>query len=140
MSLIIAPTDDIAACRALRMEVFVQEQNVPADLEIDDLDDTSTHILAVQDGRPVGTARLRVYDGYGKVGRVCVARDQRGTRLGAKVMVASIDWLRDQDGVREVRLSAQVPVIGFYETLGFVAHGPEYDDAGIPHRDMVLTL
>lgn len=132
-------TQDLDACFALRREVFIEEQNVPEAEEWDDLDATSTHLLATLDGAPVGTARLIQGEGYGKIGRVCIRKPARGTGLGAVLMRAAIQHFRD-NGTAEVRLSAQTYALSFYEGLGFVAHGPEYDDAGIPHRDMVLTL
>lgn len=130
---------DLEPCFALRREVFIGEQNVPEAEEWDALDATATHLLTRFEGVPVGTARLIQGEGYGKVGRVCIRKSMRGTGLGAVMMRAAIQHFRD-NGTPEVRLSAQSYALGFYEGLGFVAHGPEYDDAGIPHRDMVLTL
>jgi predicted GNAT family N-acyltransferase len=140
MSWIIAPTTDIDACRALRRTVFIEEQSVPEDLEIDDLDGIAVHLLAQVEGRPVGTARLLRKGTTGKIGRVCVLPEARGTGLGAALIRASIDHFAADPAMTEVYLSAQVPVLGFYEKLGFTAYGPEYDDAGIPHRDMTLPL
>ncbi len=136
----IAPTTDIAACRALRRTVFIEEQSVPEGLEIDDLDDVAVHLLARIDGRPVGTARLLCKGTTGKIGRVCVLPEVRGTGLGAALIRAGIDHFAADPAYAQVYLSAQMPALAFYEKLGFTAHGPEYDDAGIPHRDMTLAL
>lgn len=136
----IVETSDLAACHALRRTVFIEEQNVPEADEMDDLDADAIHLLATDDAdRPVATARLLVRDDIGKIGRVCVLADQRGTGLGAALMRAAIDALAAR-GVRQVRLGSQTHAMGFYEKLGFVAEGPVYDDAGIPHRDMALNL
>jgi predicted GNAT family N-acyltransferase len=136
----IVETTDLAACHALRRTVFIEEQNVPEADEMDDLDADAIHLLATDDAdRPVATARLLVRDDIGKIGRVCVLADQRGTGLGAALMRAAIDALAAR-GVRQVRLGSQTHAMGFYEKLGFVAEGPVYDDAGIPHRDMALNL
>ena len=136
----IIETTDLAACHALRRTVFIEEQNVPEADEMDDLDADAIHLLATDDAdRPVATARLLVRDDIGKIGRVCVLADQRGTGLGAALMRAAIDALAAR-GVRQVRLGSQTHAMGFYEKLGFVAEGPVYDDAGIPHRDMALNL
>lgn len=136
----IVETTDLAACHALRRTVFIEEQNVPEADEMDDLDADAIHLLATDDAdRPVATARLLVRDDIGKIGRVCVLTDQRGTGLGAALMRAAIDALAAR-GVRQVRLGSQTHAMGFYEKLGFVAEGPVYDDAGIPHRDMALNL
>jgi predicted GNAT family N-acyltransferase len=136
----IASTRDIAACRALRRTVFIEEQGVSEADEVDDLDDQAIHLLATDAGRPVGSARLLVMGDVGKVGRVCVLADTRGTGLGAALMRAAVEEFRKVPGVTRVKLGAQCHALGFYERLGFTAFGPEYLDAGIAHRDMVLDL
>ena len=135
----IALTDDFAACMAIRRQVFVQEQNVPEQQELDEHDATALHLLATLDGRPVGTARLLIDGTEGKIGRVAILPDCRGTGAGAALMRAALDELRAR-GVTTARLGAQTHALRFYEKLGFTAYGPVYDDAGIPHRDMSLTL
>lgn len=136
----IAPTQDIATCRALRRKVFIEEQGVSEADEVDGLDDRAIHLLALVDGRPLGCARLLVQGETGKVGRVCVLAEARGTGLGAALMRAAVEEFRKLPGVTRVKLGAQTHALGFYERLGFTAFGPEYMDAGIPHRDMVLAL
>jgi len=140
MTLTIAPTTDIATCRALRRSVFIEEQGVSEADEIDDLDGVAIHLLATRDGRPVGSARLLVKGDTGKVGRVCVLAADRGTGLGAALMRAAIAEFRAMPGISRVMLGAQTHATGFYDRLGFTAEGPEFDDAGIPHRTMVLAL
>ena len=135
----ITVTDDFPACAAIRRRVFIEEQNVPEELELDELDATAVHLLAVQDGRPVGTARLLIEGESAKIGRVAVLPEMRGTRAGAALMRAALDELRAR-GVTKAKQGAQTHAIGFYEKLGFTVHGPEYDDAGIPHRDMSRSL
>lgn len=135
----ITVTDDFDACCAIRRAVFVDEQNVPEELELDEHDATAVHLLAQQGGQAVGTARLLIDGDHAKIGRVAVLRAARGTGAGAALMRAALDELRAR-GVRQVGLGAQTHALGFYERLGFVAYGPEYDDAGIPHRDMTMEL
>ena len=136
----VAPTRDIAACRALRRTVFIEEQGVSEADEVDNLDNQAIHLIAIDGDRPVGSARLLVLGEIGKVGRVCVLREARGTGLGAALMQAAVAECRKLPGVRRVKLGAQSHALGFYERLGFVAFGPEYLDAGIAHRDMILDL
>ncbi len=140
MTLAIAQTRDIAACRALRRAVFIEEQGVSEADEVDDLDDVAVHLLATRDGQPVGTARLLVHGDTVKVGRVCVLAEARGLGLGAALMQAAAEVARGLPGVTQAKLGAQVHALGFYERLGYVAYGPEFLDAGIAHRDMVLVL
>lgn len=136
----IVETQDIATCRALRRAVFIEEQGVAEDIEVDGKDDDAIHLLATLNGEPVGSARLLVMGDTGKVGRVCVLRQTRGTGLGAALMRATIERFRTVPGVRKVKLGAQTHAMGFYERLGFTVIGDEFDEAGIPHREMVLTL
>jgi predicted GNAT family N-acyltransferase len=139
MTLTVAETRDLEACLALRRVVFIEEQAVPEDLEVDGLDESAVHLLAVLDGRPVGTARLLVERDHAKIGRVAVLREARGQGIGAALMAEAVAALRRR-GVREAHLGAQVHALAFYERLGWEAHGPEFDDAGIPHRAMRMAL
>lgn len=133
-------TRDIAACRALRREVFINEQGVSEADEVDGLDDSAIHLLAVDGDAPVGTARLLVKGAVGKIGRVCVLPAARGTGLGAALILAALEELRRVPGVTEARLGSQSHATGFYEKLGFVVEGDEFLDAGIPHRRMRRAL
>lgn len=139
MTVTIATTRDIQTCRHLRRVVFIEEQGVPETDEIDNKDDTAIHLLATDDGHPVGSARLLLLGRTGKIGRVCVLPSHRGTGLGAALIRAALTELRAQ-GMTTAKLGSQTHAIGFYERLGFTATGPEYMDAGIPHRDMTLAL
>ena len=140
MTITIGVTSDIAACRALRRTVFIEEQGVSEADEVDDLDDQAIHILATDNGVPLGSARLLTLGDTGKVGRVCVLRDARGTGLGAALMQAAVAEFRSQTGVKRVKLGAQIQALAFYERLGFTPYGEVFLDAGIAHRDMVLDL
>ncbi len=140
MTLTIGVTADIAACRALRRTVFIEEQGVSEADEVDDLDGQAIHILAMQDGVPVGSARLLTYGDTGKVGRVCVLREARGTGLGAALMQAVVTQFRTMQGIECVKLGAQLHALAFYERLGFTPYGAVFLDAGIEHRDMRLDL
>lgn len=140
MSLEIIETRDIDACIALRRIVFMDEQGISEEDEIDDLDGVAVHLLALDAGRPVGTARLLVEGATGKIGRVCVLKEARGTGLGAALIRAGVDRLRARGGIETVKLGAQTHAMGFYAKLGFAPCGEVYDDAGIPHRNMALAL
>lgn len=133
--------DDLQACLDVRERVFVREQGVPLDREVDGKDDEATHFLARDaDGRPVGCARLREYErGTAKVERVAVLADRRGEGWGKDVMAAVEEHAR-RAGYDEAVLDAQVPVVGFYDVLGYEARGEVFEDAGIPHRRMRKSL
>ncbi len=136
----IEKTTDLETCMAIRLKVFVEEQNVPVEQERDHHDDTAIHLLAVLDGQAVGTARILRDGVVGKIGRVAVLPQARGTGLGAALIRAALAELRATPGVTRAKLGAQTHAIGFYEKLGFAVYGPEYLDGGIPHRDMALDL
>lgn len=140
MSVVVAETRDIALCRHLRRVVFIEEQGVSEADEVDDLDDIALHLLALVGGVAVGSARLLVHGEVGKIGRVCVLSQARGSGIGAALIRAAVARLRAEPGVKKAKLGAQLHALGFYEGLGFSAFGPVYDDAGIAHRDMVLAL
>ena len=140
MTLLIARSDDLDACRALRRAVFIDEQGVSEAEEWDGRDGDAVHLLAQLDGLPIGTLRLFATPPEAKIGRVCVLPPHRGTGVGVALCEAALDLLRGTKGIRSVRLGAQLPVLEFYRRMGFEAEGPIYDDAGIPHRDMVRAL
>lgn len=120
----------------IRRVVFIEEQRVPVEEEWDGRDSACRHFLAVQDGRPVGTARL-LPDAH--IGRVAVLAEARGSGIGVALMQAAIEAAR-RDGHPRVELAAQTHALAFYERLGFEAVGGEFMDAGIAHRNMHLPL
>ena len=141
MSVEISVTDDLAACLTIRHEVFVIEQGVPVSEEQDGYDrNGAIHLLARDGATVMGAARILLKGDTAKIGRVCVARAARGKGLGVGLIRACLEEARRHNGVTRALLSAQAPAIGFYEKLGFVAFGPIYQDAGIDHRDMDMTL
>ena len=128
------------AAMALRFEVFVDEQAVPRDEEIDAHDETASHFGALQDGVLVGVARvLDAGGGVAKIGRVAVRRSARGTGTGRILMERVVEWCRAQ-GYHEAMLDAQVQVEDFYARLGFVSEGEVFVDAGIDHIRMRKRL
>ena len=125
----------------LRMEVFVQEQGVPREIEIDEFDTVSRHVVITNRlGHAIATGRL-VSDapGVARIGRMAVAREMRGSRVGRQVLDALIQAARDR-GDREAVLHAQVHAQNFYGRAGFVAEGEVYDEAGIDHITMRLKF
>ncbi len=133
-------TRDITTCRALRRTVFIEEQGVSEADEVDGQDDSAIHLLAYLNEAPVGTARLLLKGDTGKIGRVCVLREARGTGLGAALIRAALAEFRAIPGVTRATLGAQSHATGFHAALGFRVIGEEFIDAGIPHREMVLDL
>jgi predicted GNAT family N-acyltransferase len=119
----------------LRFEVFVDEQGVPRELELDEFDAGATHLVAIRDHRVVGTLRLLEHGGAAKIGRVAVRAALRGAGVGARLMDHAARIAHDR-GFDEILLHAQVAVAGFYRRLGYVEEGGLFDEAGIPHIAM----
>jgi len=125
-----------AQLRAIRATVFIEEQGVPADLEWDGLDEHSYHVMAfAPDGSPIGTGRL-LQDGH--IGRVAVLKEWRGKGVG-RALLDLLLVIANKMGFEEVKLNAQVRVLDFYLRRGFVVHGKEFMEAGIPHLAMTRT-
>ena len=129
-------TDDLETCLKLRRVVFIEEQNVSEEEEFDGRDGEAIHLLAYVEGVAMGSARLFVEEDIGKIGRVCVLKEARGSGVGKALIEASLAHFAARGDVRTAKLGAQTHALGFYAALGFEAFGPEYMDAGIPHRDM----
>ncbi|MFI9149083.1 GNAT family N-acetyltransferase [Streptomyces sp. NPDC053367] len=141
---------DREACFAVRKQVFVVEQGVPQEIEYDSYDAGALHVLAVRDdGTPLGTGRL-LHGGTaaaktggdpsaGSLGRLAVLQEARGLGVGVALVRAIEDAARAR-GLAAVDLHAQTHALGFYERLGYEAYGPQYMEAGIPHRAMRRAL
>lgn len=126
---------------AIRTAVFVQEQRIPKELEWDEADAVAVHAVAYNRlGRPVATGRLLPTEaGVARIGRMAVDRTLRGSRLGRDVLFALMDAARAR-GDAEVMLHAQQSAIGFYQRLGYQNRGEPFEEAGIPHQEMVARL
>ncbi|MCX0243366.1 GNAT family N-acetyltransferase [Streptomyces drozdowiczii] len=146
----VADEQDRAACFQVRKEVFVGEQNVPEELEYDAHDADALHVIAIAaDGTALGTGRLlhgpaaASHTGgdpaVGSLGRLAVSKEARGLGVGAALVRAIEDAARSH-GLTAVDLHAQTHALGFYERLGYEPYGPEFMDAGIPHRAMRRTI
>jgi predicted GNAT family N-acyltransferase len=149
----ITSAEQMAAALSIRRRVFIEEQRVAEEEEIDDHDGdpaqvtTALHVLATLDGEPVGTARLLLNDadhgdggpGYPHVGRVAVLAEHRRKRVGDALMHALHEEARER-GYAGITLGAQLHAIPFYEQLAYVARGDIFLDAGIEHRWMDHTF
>ncbi len=121
------------ACYDIRKAVFVEEQAVPLELEMDEYDDLAVHfLLRDAEGAPLATARLLDKHGLAKIGRVAVLKEARGLGLGLMLMQFVLNEAQKR-GFTEAMLDSQTYAIPFYERLSFTAEGEEFDDAGIPH-------
>lgn len=122
----------------VRVEVFVQEQRIPMEMERDPADEHALHAVAYNRlGQAVATGRLLPGQaGSGRIGRMAVKRVLRGARVGQHVLCTLVEVARER-GDREVTLHAQRTAEGFYARAGFVAQGDGFEEAGLPHIEMV---
>ena len=125
-----------ALAAPIRFAVFVEEQGVPREIELDDMDARCVHAVAFEQERAVGTGRL-LPDGH--IGRMAVLEAWRGRGIGGRLLARLIEHARVR-GDREVALSAQTHAVPFYRAYGFVEEGAAYEEAGIPNQAMRLSL
>ena len=126
---------------AIRTEVFIDEQRIPAEMEWDDADRSSLHAVAYNRlGQPLATGRLLEHvPGVAKIGRMAVRRAMRGGGAGRALLEALMQAARER-GYHEAVLHAQTSAAAFYARSGFVERGPQFDEVGIPHVEMVKKL
>jgi len=127
--------------QAIRTSVFVEEQRIPAEMEWDEADAACVHAVAYNRfGVPLATGRLLEHvPGVAKIGRMAVVQTMRGSRVGRSVLDALMKAAR-ANGDHEAVLHAQMSAAPFYARAGFSERGPVFDEAGIPHVEMVRTL
>jgi len=121
----------------ISVRVFVREQHVPMEEEMDGRDPACRHVLARDAGGcPIGTARMQE---EGHIGRIAVVEAWRHKGVGARLVDSLLELARELR-LETVDLDSQVHAIGFYEKQGFAVRSDIFMDAGIPHRNMVLAL
>jgi len=125
-----------AEASRIRTTVFVEEQGVPANIEMDEMDAACTHAIAYVEGRAVGTGRL-LPDGH--IGRMAVLKESRASGVGGAILARLVEEARRR-GMKEVVLSAQTHALGFYRKHGFREVGAIFEEAGIPHQEMRRVL
>ncbi len=131
---------EINECLAIRKKVFVEGMNVPEERDVDGLDDISDHFLVKLGTAPVGTVRIRYVDGKAKIGRVAILPDYQSKGYGKVLILHMINFIKHEKKMTKIILAAQMEAINFYTRLGFEAEGEAFEDAGIMHKYMNLTV
>lgn len=131
---------DIQTCLGIRNKVFIEEQQVPPEEEVDGKDRDCEHYLLYVDNQACGVARVRYVDDCAKIERVAILKEYRGQNLGKHLMNGILGDLARHTTYSKAKLGSQTHAIPFYEKLGFVLCSEEYLDAGIAHRDMSIDL
>ncbi|WP_231584159.1 GNAT family N-acetyltransferase [Domibacillus indicus] len=126
---------------SVRTAVFVEEQNVPPALEIDELEEEAVHFVLYNDlQEPCGAGRFRTVGEFGKVERICVLKEARGHGAGNLIMEAIEQHAKTAGGLAALKLDAQLHAIPFYEKRGYEIVSGEFLDAGILHKTMIKKL
>ncbi len=136
MNIRIATEEERPALYAIRTEVFVNEQKVPPELELDAEDAHAIHILAEEGGVAVGCARLLLREGEAHIGRLAVKKDCRGRGIGQAICRFAMEQ-GHRAGCKTVWLNSQLHAVGFYQRLGFQPQGEPFMEAGIEHIKMI---
>ena len=131
--------NEIQDAFSVRRIVFIEEQNVPEEEEIDQYEEDSVHFVSYQEGSPIAAGRFRVVDGFGKVERICVLKEARNTGAG-KAIMREVEAYAQENGLHKLKLNAQTHAIPFYANLGYEVVSEEFLDAGIPHKTMIKKI
>jgi predicted GNAT family N-acyltransferase len=123
----------------IRIRVFVNEQNVSMEEEIDEFENVSTHFLLYDQEKPVGTGRLRMVDGVGKVERICILPSHRKGG-GGKLIMEKIERFAKEKGINKLKLHGQTHAEKFYKKLGYETVSDVFMEAGIPHIVMAKEM
>lgn len=137
---IVAGNNEYCDALSLRKRVFMDEQHVPEELEIDEFEETATHFVAYNKGETVGAGRCRSSDGSGKVERICVSPSSRKQGIG-RALMQKIEEYAQKQNMPALTLHAQTQAIPFYKQLGYeICSNETFLDAGIPHVSMKKSL
>jgi predicted GNAT family N-acyltransferase len=133
--------EEVHGAFALREQVFYGEQGVPREEDVDELDRHAQHLVAFEhdEARVIGTLRLLSFGEEAKIGRVVVAADRRRRGIASRMLQIALDRAREQ-GFARVRLAAQIRALELYEQAGFAVESEPFEEAGIPHVWMGLSL
>lgn len=140
MEVIIVTTDEqLEDAYTVRRLVFVDEQQVSEEEEIDQFEQEADHVVLYDDEKPVGAARFRVVDGIGKLERICVLSDYRGKGAG-KLLMNKLEEIAQTKRVQKLKLNSQTHAEAFYKRFGYETVSGEFMDAGIPHVTMIRSV
>lgn len=136
---VVSNEQELQDAYSVRKQVFITEQNVPAEIEIDEHETEAAHFVLYQNGNTIGAGRFRVIDNIGKVERICVLKEYRSNGCG-QVIMNKIEEYAFQNGITTLKLNAQTHAIPFYSRLGYTIVSEEFLDAGIPHKTMKKNI
>jgi predicted GNAT family N-acyltransferase len=135
----IKPNEDFSVSYEIRKTVFVEEQNIPIENEMDGLDAECFHIVLFNETAPAGSGRLYIKNDIARLGRVAVLKGARGKGYASVICKALID-IAKREKSKCITLDSQAYVSSLYEKLGFIRDGDEFMEEGIPHFKMDMDI
>mgnify|MGYP000430436580 CR=1 FL=1 len=145
------PSKNLEDAFLIRRIVFIEEQNVPEDDDLDGLDEGASQILAIDENqKAVGTARFRVTEKHTdnspkkiKLERFAVLEEARGQKVGQKMVEFALKQIKESqefETVKTIYLHAQLAAVSLYERCGFEKEGAAFDESGIMHYKMICLI
>ncbi|MCA1320035.1 GNAT family N-acetyltransferase [Bacillus tianshenii] len=125
---------------SVRKTVFVEEQLVPIEEEIDEFEAEAAHFVLYENNQAIGAGRFRIIDGFGKVERICVLPTHRIAKGSGRKIMNFIEGYALSKGITSLKLNAQTHAEGFYSKLGYQTVSDIFLDAGIPHVTMIKKI
>ena len=123
----------------IRETVFIEEQSVPKEIEIDELDKKAEHFIVYLKNKPIGCARIRKINNYAKLERIAILKEFRGKGFGRDLTNFLINYCK-KIGLNEIHLHSQIYVSNFYKKLGFKSIGKKFLEADIEHIEMIKKI
>lgn len=136
---VVATDQEMIDAFSVRRTVFIDEQQVPEEEEIDQFEEVATHFVVYDNQQPVGAGRFRLVDGLGKVERICVLSTHRKRGVG-KMLMNKVEEIAKDQNISKLKLNAQTHAEVFYQSLGYKTVSDVFMDAGIPHVTMIKEL
>jgi predicted GNAT family N-acyltransferase len=137
---IVKSDEELQDAYDVRTKVFVEEQQVPEEEEIDQFEREASHVVLYDEDKPVGAGRFRILNGIGKIERICVLPDYRSMGAG-KIIMEKLEEIAALKEMQTLKLNAQTHAEPFYTKLGYSTISKEtFLDAGIPHVTMVKEI
>ncbi|MBE4909448.1 GNAT family N-acetyltransferase [Bacillus luteolus] len=138
-AIVVSNEEQMKDAYSVRRIVFIDEQQVPEEEEIDQYEKDATHVVLYEDNQPIGAGRFRSLDGIGKIERICVLKEFRNKGAG-KVIMDKMEEIAKGKGISKLKLNAQTHAEKFYLNLGYTTTSDIFMDAGIPHVTMIKEL
>ena len=132
---IVENEDEFKIAYKIRVEIFVQEQGVPFDMELDEFDKDAKHVLLYKDNLPIACGRIIIQENQAIMGRIAVLKKYRKQGYGRQICNKLIEIAKENE-VEKIILHAQCYAIDFYKKLGFREYGEVFEEAGISHIEM----